>query len=61
MIMWIWFIGVFLVLIGVEIREQSLYRNIARYKVSEMDIKRIIGYIISFVFIIGGLLLTSLE
>ncbi len=59
--MWIWFIGVFLVLIGVEIREQSLYRNIARYKVSEMDIKRIIGYIISFVFIIGGLLLTSLE
>lgn len=55
-----WIIGIFLVLIGVEIREQSLYRNIARYKVSEMDIKRIVGYIISFIFIFGGLFLTSL-
>lgn len=55
--MWLYFIGVVLVILGILIREQSLYLNVSKYEFSEMSTECKIEYILSAVLIIGGLLI----
>ena len=53
-------LGLMIVLLGIELREAACYRDVARFSFSEMETWRKVFYIISLVLLIGGLFLMML-